>query len=174
MREVENNIKKCKLEFEEKCKEIEILLKEKESLEMQRKHIENEKNKQVHLLDIQQFNRYVSLHWESLCRKAVPAMEIDGIIFKEASRWWGSVTKDKSIELDVVSESICGKYILIGECKWTDNENIDKLMQELSVKVELCPFIKDKIVIKRLFLKSSSENNSDVVITPDDVIKLLS
>ena len=136
--------------------------------------IELEKNKQVLSLVKQQFNRYVSLHWESLCRKAVPAMEIDGIIFKEASRWWGSVTKDKSIELDVVSESICCKYILIGECKWTDNENIDKLMQELSVKVELCPFIKDKIVIKRLFLKSSSENNSDVVITPDDVIKLLS
>lgn len=135
--------------------------------------IELERNQQVLSLVKQQFNRYVSLHWESLCRQAVPAMEIDGILFKEASRWWGSVGKDKSIELDVVSESVCGKYILIGECKWSDNENVESLLQELSVKAELLPFIKDKIVIKRLFLKSSS-NNSDAVVRPDDVIQFLS
>lgn len=48
-----------------------------------------------------------------------------------------------------------------------------ELPQELSVKAQLSPFIKAKIVISRLFLKSS-DDNFDAVITPDDVIKLLS
>ena len=136
--------------------------------------IELERNDFVLSLINQNFNKYVSSHWESLCRMSVVSSEIDGIMFNDAYRWWGSVSKDKSIELDVVSESICGKYLLIGECKWTDNENPERLMFELENKISDLPFAKDKTIIKKLFLKSYDGKENNDIFLPKDIINRLS
>jgi AAA+ ATPase superfamily predicted ATPase len=52
------------------------------------------------------FADFVAAEWEKLCRHAVTGNNLFGIDWNVASRWWGNVTKDKQIELDVVAESI--------------------------------------------------------------------
>ena len=62
-------------------------------------------------------SEFVGARWKILCRHAVSGNLIDGTVWNVASRWWGSVSRDKSVELDVVAESQDKKKVLIGECK---------------------------------------------------------
>ena len=70
-----------------------------------------------------QFSRYVSAWWEKLCRQAVSGGVIGGDMYNLAGRWWGNVSRDEAIELDVVAQSMDGKKLLVGECKWTEGED---------------------------------------------------
>ena len=79
-----------------------------------------------------QFSLYVGDCWEHLCRQYVSGNEIDGIIYNMASRWWGKIFPNDNkegtmIELDIVAESFDKKHILIGECKWTNGEDAQRL-----------------------------------------------
>ncbi|MDE5609516.1 MAG: ATP-binding protein, partial [Bacteroidales bacterium] len=93
------------------------------------------------------FAEYVSLQWESLCRDAVTGNLIDGVLYGEAKRWWGAVLnedkKPEQVELDVVAESVDKKYLLVGECKWSAQENGKQLTAELLRKAKLLPFAKN-------------------------------
>jgi AAA+ ATPase superfamily predicted ATPase len=121
------------------------------------------------------FSQYVSFYWEKLCRDAVPAMNIKGITFNTAARWWGNLDKDTSIELDVVAESTDGKYLLAGECKWVEKQlPIENLLFESKQKVALLPFAKEKMVIPILFLKhKQNKYKHENVFYPEDVLSLL-
>lgn len=112
-------------------------------------------------------------YWERLCREVVSGNEIDGITYSMARRWWGSVSRTESMELDVVAESIDKKYLLVGECKWTNSENSDKLLAELKAKAEKLPFAKNHIIVAKLFLKNVPVGTMEGVLLPDDVLKLL-
>ena len=70
--------------------------------------------------------------WVKLCRQAVSGEEIGGEMYNLAGRWWGNVSRDESIELDVVAESLDRKKLLVGECKWTEGEDADRLIYELT------------------------------------------
>ena len=63
-----------------------------------------------------------------MCRQAVSGEEIGGEMYNLAGRWWGNVSRDESIELDVVAESLDRKKLLVGECKWTEGEDADRLI----------------------------------------------
>jgi len=89
-----------------------------------------------------------------------------------ARRWWGNISKEERIEVDVVAESLDKKYLFVGECKWTAKENSDRLLTELRQKAEKLPFAKDHIIITKLFLKNPSKGTQENVLTPDDVIGL--
>ena len=121
------------------------------------------------------FSEYVSFFWEQLCRKAVSYLTIDSITFNPAMRWWGSPSKDIEIELDLVAESQDGKYLLLGECKWSDSSlNIGHLLSELRSKASLLPFAKGKTIIPALFLKHKPDGNPvKNIFSPDDVLFLL-
>lgn len=126
--------------------------------------------------------RYVSLHWEHLCHEAVSGNQLLGHQWGEASRWWGSIplnepddkgNKFRQIELDVVAESTDGKYLLIGECKWTEDEYADRLFTQLKAKTENLPLAKGKEVIYALFLKHRpKDNRTEGVFLPEDVIPM--
>lgn len=96
---------------------------------------------------------FVGARWETLCRHAVSGNIVDGTLWNVAGRWWGSVSKDKSVELDVVAESQDKKRVLIGECKWTEGEYAERLFENLKERSRLCPFIKGREVVYVLFLK---------------------
>ena len=96
---------------------------------------------------------FVGARWEILCRHAVSGNMVDGTVWNVAGRWWGSVSRDKSVELDVVAESLDKKKVLIGECKWTEGEYADRLFADLKERASLCPFIKGREVVYILFLK---------------------
>lgn len=128
------------------------------------------------------WTRYVSLHWEHLCHEAVSGNFILGHQWGEASRWWGNIPLDKPdekgnkfrpIELDVVAESTDGKYLLIGECKWTESEYADRLLTQLKAKTENLPIAKGKDVIYCLFLKCRpKDHKTEEIFLPEDVIPM--
>ena len=107
--------------------------------------------------------------------------EIFGRLFGKASRWWGTAKTEsgfKQLELDVVAESLDGKSILVGECKWTNPEIASVLIKELSEKISYLPYCKGKEIIKVLFLKNKPkdliDSRTDVrILYPDDIIELM-
>ena len=106
-----------------------------------------------------QFTQFVGQYWELLCRNFISGNVIDGVTYNLASSWWGKIfpndcKEGKMIELDVVAESFDKKHILIGECKWTETENAERLIHDLSEKTKCLPFIKKEQKIHLvLFLK---------------------
>lgn len=122
------------------------------------------------------FSKYVSMRWEQLCRNAVTGNLINGVLYDKAKRWWGTVlneeNKPEQIELDVLAESLDKKYLLVGECKWTVQENGKQLTAELLRKVNLLPFAKNYILVPVLFLKNMPTNDAGNTILPADVVEL--
>jgi len=115
---------------------------------------------------------YVGDYWEKLCRETVSGNEIDGITYGMARRWWGNVSREDRIEVDIVAESLDKKYLLVGECKWTTGENSDRLLAELKEKASKLPFVKNHTIITKLFLKNPPVTGTmENVLLPDDIMK---
>ena len=127
-----------------------------------------------------QLPQFIGQCWELLCRQYVSGNIIDGVAYNVASRWWGKIfppeDKDgKMVELDVVAESIDQKHILIGECKWTHDEDADRLMDILEKKAKYLPFVKKgQEVHLALFLKESPVHGGECmnIFLPSDVMKV--
>lgn len=124
------------------------------------------------------FSEYVSMQWEKLCRDAVTGNFVNGIVYGKAKRWWGSVLnenkKPEQMEFDVMAESLDKKYLLVGECKWTTQENGKQLTDELIRKANLLPFAKAYTIIPMPFLKNRPKDDTKHVMLPEDVIGLMS
>lgn len=116
---------------------------------------------------------FVGECWERLCRDAVSGNVIDGVVYGMARRWWGSVSRDESMELDVVAESLDKKYLLVGECKWTKSADADILLSELKAKAVKLPFAKNHIIVTKLFLKNSEGADASDVFLPEDVLRMI-
>ena len=120
------------------------------------------------------FTGYTAFWWEKLCRQAVSGSVIGSYTFGYSRSWWGNVSKDERIEIDVVAESTDGKALLIGECKWTESENGTRLIYELEEKAKKLPFVAGKEIILCLFLKNTPVDIiSQKVFLPDDIVMLL-
>ena len=122
------------------------------------------------------FSEYVSMQWEKLCRDAVSGNIVKGVVYGKAKRWWGSVLnedkKSEQIEFDVMAESLNKKCLLIGECKWTTQENGKQLTTELLRKANLLPFARNYTIVPALFLRNTPKDDVGNAILPEDVIKL--
>ena len=123
------------------------------------------------------FSEYVSMQWEKLCRDAVTGNIVNGVIYGKAKRWWGSVLNDdkkpEQVEFDVVAESLDKKYLLVGECKWTTQENGKRLTAELLRKANLLPFAKSYTIIPVLFLKNAPIDDAGNALLPEDVVQYI-
>lgn len=130
----------------------------------------------IELVLRQRLTLHISQEWEILCRKAVTGNVIDGVIYGEAQRWWGSVINEKGkpeqIEIDIVAESLDKKYLLVGECKWTNEENAEVLFDTLVRKAKLLPFAKDRILVPTLFLKTAPDSSVSRIFLPSDICQL--
>ena len=123
------------------------------------------------------FPEYVSMHWEKLCRDAVTGNMVNGIVYGKAKRWWGPVLnedkKPEQIEIDVMAESLDKKYLLVGECKWTNHENGKQLTAELLRKANLLPFAKNYKILPVLFLKNAPKDDVGNAMLPENVVELM-
>ena len=123
------------------------------------------------------FSEYVSMQWEKLCRDAVTGNLVNGVVYGKAKRWWGSVLnedkKPEQIEIDVMAESLDKKYLLVGECKWTNHENGKQLTAELLRKANLLPFAKNYTIIPVLFLKNAPKDDVENAMLPENVVELI-
>ena len=123
------------------------------------------------------FPEYVSMHWEKLCRDAVTGNMVNGIVYGKAKRWWGPVLnedkKPEQIEIDVMAESLDKKYLLVGECKWTNHENGKQLTAELLRKANLLPFAKNYNILPVLFLKNAPKDDVGNAMFPENIVELM-
>ena len=123
------------------------------------------------------FSEYVSMQWEKLCRDAVTGNLVNGVVYGQAKRWWGSVLnedkKPEQVEFDVMAESLDKKSLLVGECKWTTQENGKQLTAELLRKANLLPFAKNYTIVPVLFLKNAPKGDSENVMLPEKIIDML-
>ncbi len=123
------------------------------------------------------FPEYVGMHWEKLCRDAVTGNIVNGIVYGKAKRRWGPVLNEKKepeqIEIDVMAESLDKKYLLVGECKWTNQENGRRLTAELLRKANLLPFAKNYKILPVLFLKNAPKDDARNAMSPENVIELM-
>lgn len=123
------------------------------------------------------FSEYVSMHWEKICRDAVTGNLINGEVYGKAKRWWGSVLnedqKPEQIEFDVMAESLDKKYLLVGECKWTNQENGKQLTDELIRKANLLPFAHNHTIVPMLFLRNVPKDDVGNALLPEDIIALM-
>ena len=123
------------------------------------------------------FPEYVSMHWEKLCRDAVTGNMVNGIVYGKAKRGWGPVLNERKepeqIEIDVMAESLDKKYLLVGECKWTNQENGKQLTAELLRKANLLPFAKNYKILPVLFLKNAPKDDVGNAMLPENVVELM-
>jgi hypothetical protein len=76
--------------------------------------------------------------------------------------------------LDVVAESLDKKKILIGECKWASGEDAVALENELRWQASMLPFAKGKEIVPAIFAKNiTNKSESNLIITPEDIIELI-
>ena len=80
--------------------------------------------------------------------------------------------RPEQVEFDVIAESLDKKYLLIGECKWTTQENGKQLTAELLRKVNLLPFAKNYTILPMLFLKTLPSDDMGNALLPEDIIGL--
>lgn len=123
------------------------------------------------------FSEYVSMHWEKLCRDAITGNLIGGVVYGKARRWWGSVVnedgKPEQVELDVVAESLDKKYLMVGECKWTVQENGKQLTATLLRKAKMLPFANKYTIVPMLFLKNKPTGDVGNAMLPPETVDLL-
>lgn len=123
------------------------------------------------------FSEYVSMQWEKMCRNAVTGNIVNGVVYGKAGRWWGAVVDENrrhvSVEFDVMAESLDGNYLLVGECKWTAQENARQLTAELLRKANMLPFAQGRTVVPMLFLKTLPKEDAGNALLPDDVLGLM-
>jgi len=120
------------------------------------------------------FSGYVGMQWEKLCRDAVTGNIVNGTVYGKAKRWWGSVfnedKKPEQVEFDVMAESLDKKHLLVGECKWTTQENGKQLTAELLRKAKLLPFAQKYTIVPVLFLRNTPKDDIGNVMLPENII----
>ncbi len=121
-------------------------------------------------------NDYVAQAWEELCRRYVGANGVSGIMYQMPSRWWGSYYIEKmgrhlAAELDVVAESIDGKHLFLGECKWQEHVDAQAELERLQTIAQGLPFAAGHVIHYGLFVKAEPAHPEAVdVFYPSDVM----
>lgn len=98
--------------------------------------IEGGKMKELMNIVKPDFNRYVSLIFEKVCREIL--FDVSPIVFNKIGRWWH---KDKEIDNIALNERT--KEILFVECKWKDNVDADNVLIDLKGKSEYVKWFND-------------------------------
>jgi AAA+ ATPase superfamily predicted ATPase len=114
---------------------------------------------------------YTSFIWEELCRQSVPFI-INNEEFNQASRWWGKGIDGTPLEIDVVSESVDKKKLLVGEAVWSEKRDLTSIASELLIKAGKLPFARNYKIMPVLFVreKPSFQLPGIEVFGPEEVI----
>lgn len=105
-------------------------------------------------------------------------LNVFGLDFGKKGRQWGKFKGEEGknvYEIDIISTNENNKKILFGECKWKDNVDAEKILEELKEKSQHIQFNKDKreehyaIFAKSFKRKSKDAYNFDL----EDIEKFL-
>lgn len=121
------------------------------------------------------FNLYRGEIWEHLVRQAVARLVIDGIEWRQGSRWWGAGTDKIPLEVDVIAESVDKKSLLVCEVKSTvTDRELKRLEVELQHKVERLPISKSyHRIIKKIIVADTGVQRAKILIPGRKVFSAL-
>jgi AAA+ ATPase superfamily predicted ATPase len=107
-----------------------------------------------------QFNRYIGKQFEIIVQDILEVLNNKKHLpfqFTRIQKWW-----HKEKEIDVVALNDKTKEVMFCECKWSDNVNGYRIIQDLKKKAKFVPFKGDKeyyAVFARSFKKKIKEDN---------------
>lgn len=115
---------------------------------------------------LERLNEHTAGVWEDLARASVPHLELHGLRWRPASRWWG-----QGPEVDIVAESVDGSAILVGSAKW--EEKTDVAREAASVGGSFLKAGKRRI-FHALWLKHPQPSSSGIPqVGPEQVLAVL-
>ena len=121
--------------------------------------------------------RYYGEIWEELVRRSIACLNIGGIEWLPANRWWGAGVDKKPIEVDIVSASADGKSLLVGETMiGLSTQKIERTEKALEQKIKRLPFSKVYgRIVKRIFVveKRNQRARSTTLIHAKEVLRVL-
>lgn len=82
-----------------------------------------------------ELNSFIGNRFEKICKNLLS--KLSNINFKKIGRWWGAYRENgerRTAEIDVVALNDDNREILFCECKWRDNVNAEKVLEELKQK----------------------------------------
>lgn len=115
--------------------------------------------------------------WENLCRRSAPWIPFWRGEFGMARGWW-SGPRDSRGEIDLVAESVDGKTLLIGECKWSSRAksfDLTAMDRNLREKAARLPFAVGKNIITSCWLagRARTHGTIDYLLRAEDVMHAL-
>ena len=119
-------------------------------------------------LTLDNLSDFIGSVFEEITRQYLRRLNADGelpFIAKSFGKWWSKGRKGEVQEVDVVVESVTGKELIIGECKWRNDFKASKTVELLR---ERSSFFDKYSCYKYLFTKESVEINGgqDIVNVP--------
>ena len=117
------------------------------------------------------FPHHAGSIWEDLARSSASRIAIADTTWKPAKRWWRG-THDR--EIDVVSESSNGKYILVGEAKWSDVVDTERTLRKLKENATQLPVEPGQELRFALWYKGKAATRGELhCISPNKVLDAL-
>ncbi|MDX9916604.1 MAG: ATP-binding protein [Gudongella sp.] len=117
-------------------------------------------------LALEDLSDFIGPIFEEVARQYLRRLNGKGklpFIAKSFGKWWGKDKKGKVQELDVVVESVTGKELLVGECKWRNSFKANKVIEVLN---ERANYFNEYTIFKYLFTKNP------VIVEEPDVVNL--
>ncbi|MBF0806483.1 MULTISPECIES: ATP-binding protein [unclassified Streptococcus] len=115
-------------------------------------------------LAMDDLSNFIGPIFEEVTRQFLRRLNSQGklpFVAKSFGRWWGKDRAGKVQEVDVILESVDGRELLIGECKWRSSLKIGKTIGQLQERSE---HFNHYVTYKYLFTKSPVElRNVDVL-----------
>uniref|UniRef100_UPI0013C4E117 ATP-binding protein n=1 Tax=Listeria costaricensis TaxID=2026604 RepID=UPI0013C4E117 len=125
-------------------------------------------------LALDDLSDFIGPVFEEVTRQYLRRLNAQGelpFIAKSFGKWWGKDKSGNVQELDVVVESVTGKELLIGECKWRNSFKVNKTLEVLN---ERASYFDKYTTHKYLFTKNlveDVENSSVIHVSVDDYFK---
>ena len=126
-----------------------------------RSRLEHDLIESVHADVKAQLAGHVAEVWEWLARDSVPRLKLHGLDWSPPSRWWGRGAGGTRLEIDVVAESADRRHLLVGEVKWSDRSDPERIHAELVDKADRAPFRNGREVHYALWLKAPDVEHVD-------------
>lgn len=94
------------------------------------------------------WDSFLGAVWEDLARASVPRLEIAGLRWKPAARWWGPGFDRKPMEVDILAESADGDVLLVGEVKLSlGPKSLASVVESLGDKIRRLPLAQGRKTI---------------------------
>lgn len=122
------------------------------------------------------YPNHVGRIWEKLARDSVARIPIYGEDWQPPRRWWGRGINGEQMELDIVTESVEGEHLLVGECKLTVSaRDLPRIRRRLKQHANNLPFAERYRKIHTvMFAGDHSEQPEDsFLLAPYAVLKSL-